>query len=103
MVRVVAPRLPPPPGLTTAHGLVAFLTTNHRDQLDAALVRPGRVDLELEFHPPAREEVLMALRVLGAAYAAEHEAWANAHPEVTLAFVQRHLFECLMEERASMM
>ena len=35
-------------GFITPHGLVTIMTTNNRDVLDEALVRPGRVDLELE-------------------------------------------------------
>lgn len=33
-------------GMATPHGLVTILTTNRRDVLDPALVRPGRVDRE---------------------------------------------------------
>lgn len=31
-------------GVSTPHGLISILSTNHRDRLDDALVRPGRVD-----------------------------------------------------------
>lgn len=34
-------------GLGTPHGLILFITTNHLDHLDRALVRPGRVDCEV--------------------------------------------------------
>lgn len=33
-------------GMVTPHGLITILTTNRRDVLDAALIRPGRVDYE---------------------------------------------------------
>lgn len=36
-------------GIWTPHGLVTVLTTNDRDALDPALIRPGRVDLDEEF------------------------------------------------------
>lgn len=36
-------------GVGTPEGSVVFMTTNHRERLDAALIRPGRVDKELEF------------------------------------------------------
>ena len=32
-------------GVASPHGLVVFLTTNHVDRLDPALIRPGRVDM----------------------------------------------------------
>lgn len=38
-------------GLATPHGLIVFITTNHRDRLDHALIRPGRVDHDLEIAP----------------------------------------------------
>lgn len=34
-------------GVATPHGLVVVMTTNNRDVLDEALIRPGRVDLEM--------------------------------------------------------
>lgn len=36
-------------GIWTPHGLVTILTTNHRESLDDALVRAGRVDVDEEF------------------------------------------------------
>jgi len=34
-------------GVATPHGLIVVMTTNNREVLDSAVVRPGRVDLEL--------------------------------------------------------
>jgi len=34
-------------GLLSPYGAIFILTTNHKEALDAALVRPGRVDLQL--------------------------------------------------------
>ena len=34
-------------GVGTPSGLITIMTTNHRELLDAALIRPGRVDFEL--------------------------------------------------------
>jgi chaperone BCS1 len=36
-------------GAAACEGRVLFLTTNHRETLDPALIRPGRVDFEMEF------------------------------------------------------
>lgn len=36
-------------GLGSAHGQIVFMTTNHRDRLDEALIRPGRCDVQQEF------------------------------------------------------
>lgn len=35
-------------GLTSVHGRILLLTTNHPEKLDPALIRPGRIDLKLE-------------------------------------------------------
>ncbi len=36
-------------GIMSREGCMIVMTTNHRGQLDPALIRPGRVDMELEF------------------------------------------------------
>ena len=38
-------------GFTTQHGLIVFITTNHPDKLDSALLRRGRIDLSLHVGP----------------------------------------------------
>lgn len=47
-------------GFQAPSGVIFFLTTNHVDKLDAALLRPGRVDLK-EFLGPAETAQLVAL------------------------------------------
>ena len=36
-------------GIWTPHGLITVMTTNNRDALDDALIRAGRVDVDMEF------------------------------------------------------
>ena len=36
-------------GVWTPHGLITVMTTNNREALDPALIRPGRVDVDEEF------------------------------------------------------
>jgi chaperone BCS1 len=36
-------------GVTTPEGQIIIMTTNHRELLDPALIRPGRCDLQIEF------------------------------------------------------
>jgi len=50
-------------GVATPHGLIIFITTNFRERLDAALIRPGRVDCDLEItvlEPEAAEDMFVA-------------------------------------------
>lgn len=38
-------------GVTSPEDIVMFITTNHPDHLDKALLRPGRIDMTMEFKP----------------------------------------------------
>lgn len=44
-------------GVNTPHGLLTFITTNHKETLDPALIRPGRVDYSLELRKPVTYQV----------------------------------------------
>lgn len=37
-------------GFTSPHGVITVMTTNHKESLDPAIIRPGRVDLEVEIN-----------------------------------------------------
>ena len=87
-------------GLTTQRGLVLFMTTNHVTKLDAAFMRPGRVDFCLEFYPPGKEELKQALKVLAPQYAHEHNQFLEkCGDKMTIAALQYYIFECILEEK----
>ena len=44
-------------GVTAQEGRMVFFTTNHREKLDEALIRPGRMDRHFEFRPAEPEAV----------------------------------------------
>lgn len=44
-------------GVDSPQGRVLIMTTNHKDHLDSALIRPGRIDLQIEFTRATKEEV----------------------------------------------
>ena len=44
-------------GVATHEGRVLIMTTNHPEKLDAALVRPGRVDRKVEFGMAMKEQI----------------------------------------------
>ncbi|KAJ3337880.1 hypothetical protein HDU93_000380 [Gonapodya sp. JEL0774] len=91
-------------GVATASGLVVFMTTNHLDKLEPALIRPGRVDFCAEITVPSREAVLEALRTLAPEYAHEHEEFVDRFAKgITIAGVQKHIFDCLVEEKESIL
>jgi len=43
-------------GASAAEGVILIMTTNNRDQLDSALIRPGRIDYEVGFGSLGFEE-----------------------------------------------
>lgn len=49
-------------GIGTKHGLIVFMTTNHIDKLDAALVRPGRIDRKYELLNPNKDEAALMFK-----------------------------------------
>ena len=44
-------------GVSTPEGLICFITTNYKDVLDSALIRPGRVDKILKFDYATKEQI----------------------------------------------
>lgn len=77
-------------GLTTRRGLILFMTTNHLMKLDDALKRPGRVDETILFPPPTRQVWMKAVANLA-------DQWPQEH-ETSIASIQKHLFQCTLDE-----
>lgn len=90
-------------GIATVRGLVLFMTTNHIHKLDSAFIRPGRVDCCVEFNLPGREELKSALTVLGSDYKHDHEEYLDRNPDISIAALQKHLFDCIMQEKTSIL
>ncbi|KAI5788971.1 hypothetical protein DFH27DRAFT_216771 [Peziza echinospora] len=44
-------------GVASHEGRILIMTTNHREQLDPALIRPGRVDVEIELSHSSTESI----------------------------------------------
>tara|TARA_X000000950_G_C13873154_1_gene643742 strand:- start:991 stop:2097 length:1107 start_codon:yes stop_codon:yes gene_type:complete len=44
-------------GFACKNRLITFITTNHKDKLDKAFVRPGRIDFSMEFSYPEKEQL----------------------------------------------
>lgn len=45
-------------GVTRSKGLITIITTNYVKKLDAALTRPGRVDMIVEFSTISKEQII---------------------------------------------
>lgn len=60
-------------GVAAQEGRIIFLTTNHRELLDPALIRPGRIDVEFELGLASHEQIVsMFLR-----FHPEHQEMAD--------------------------
>ncbi|MDR3517631.1 MAG: AAA family ATPase [Azospirillaceae bacterium] len=80
-------------GVMSQEGHLLFMTTNHLDRLDPALIRPGRVDVRVETGAVNRE---MAKRMFLAFFPGEValvDIFADAlgANQVTMAYLQGHL------------
>lgn len=63
-------------GFITPHGLITIMTTNDREVLDPALVRPGRVDFEWVSHVMTSEQAVRLARYFG--YEIDGDEWAGS-------------------------
>nr|UDO47876.1 AAA+ ATPase [Pandoravirus massiliensis] len=67
-------------GAQTRHGVAVFLTTNHPDRLDAALVRSGRVDKWLRFDAATADQIVAMVKRY---FAAQFESSGVRHQAST--------------------
>jgi hypothetical protein len=58
-------------GVIEMDGRIIVMTTNKRDILDPALIRPGRIDLDLEFEYPKRDLILYIFNYMYKNYSQE--------------------------------
>lgn len=66
-------------GVLFKHGIIVFITTNHPEKLDHALLRQGRTDLIIELNYPNKTEIEKLFRdMLGSKHYATAEATTDA-------------------------
>ncbi len=71
-------------------GLVAIITTNHRERFDSALLRPGRVDMQEHFTYATDSQIVRLVNMF--ATSAQHELTVpSLRPKVTPAAIMEHL------------
>jgi len=84
-------------GVASQVGRIYFLTTNHIEKLDPALIRPGRCDVKVAIK---RATQIQARKLFMRFYPEADEAlvnkWTNSIPEFefSMAQLQGHLLEC---------
>jgi chaperone BCS1 len=50
-------------GITTSENLICFITTNYKNNLDSALIRPGRVDYIMNFDYAIKEQIIEIFKI----------------------------------------
>jgi mitochondrial chaperone BCS1 len=79
-------------GILATEGSVVFMTTNHKNKLDPALIRPGRVDMQVNFTNSVAEQVRrLMLRFKPDADAATVNTFVAGFTGKTMAEAQQHL------------
>lgn len=80
-------------GMGSAHGQIIFMTTNHFDALDPALIRPGRCDLLMEFpNANLNQKTRLFERFFPGAEKATEFA-EKVPPGVNMATLQQHMMK----------
>lgn len=87
---------------------VIFVTANDVEVLRKtdALMRVGRIDVNVKFDPPTRAELARVLATHGADYSSEHEAFLDtycADNNMPIATLRKHLFLCAYGKLPSIM
>jgi hypothetical protein len=86
-------------GITTQDGFLCFITTNYKNLLDSALIRPGRVDKQLRFDTATKEQLQdMFTRFMGELYTDEkfkefYRGFAALGISTTISLIQEYMFQ----------
>jgi chaperone BCS1 len=75
-------------GVAAQEGRIIFLTTNHRELLDPALIRPGRIDVEFELGLASHEQIVSMFLRFHPDYRAMAEDLVVSIPEYLLSPAQ---------------
>lgn len=79
-------------GMVAGHGRIVFLTTNHKEKLDPALIRPGRIDFQMEFTYATKEQIVTLFeRFYGGNLAEKFYEFLSV--PVTMAMLQSHFLK----------
>ena len=86
-------------GITTRDGFICIMTTNYKNVLDTALLRPGRVDKQLEFKPATNEQIQdIFIKFMDDKYTPElfrqfYSAYKALGVDANMSLIQEYLFK----------
>lgn len=88
-------------GITTKDGFICFITTNYKDCLDKALLRPGRIDKQLKFTHIVKEQMRdMFSKFMSDGFKEDkfkrfYSSFRELKVQVSVSLVQEYLFKYL--------
>lgn len=86
-------------GMARKNGLITFLTTNYKDRLDSALLRPGRVDLILTFKHAEKEQVVQMANKILPDFDKVDKLWnLMSHKKIKTCMYQQFFLECRFQK-----
>ena len=86
-------------GLATPDGRIMFLTTNHQERLDPAMMRPGRIDKRIEFRTACGEQISALAKRFGATDTEARKYGEDWEQDgISMAVVQERLIELYKKE-----
>jgi ATP-dependent Zn protease len=50
-------------GIGNSHGMIKIMTTNFKEKLDSALIRPGRMDFMFELKRASKEQIIQTIKL----------------------------------------
>lgn len=81
-------------GVLARDGSLVFMTTNYKEKLDPALIRPGRIDYQIEFGSAEYEQAhRMFTRFFPDATEQQTSTFAGAFAGKTMCEIQQHLIK----------
>lgn len=94
-------------GLSTQDGFICFITTNYKNHLDSALIRPGRIDKQLQFANATAEQIYaMYERFMGDLYTSQlsksfYDEYVQLGISTTISLIQEYLFQYIDDPTAA--
>lgn len=82
-------------GIRSQEGRILFMTTNHREKLDPALLRPGRADYHAFLNYASWDQMYRLFLRFNPGHESLARKFANALPEckISMAKLQGHFLE----------
>tara|TARA_B100001248_G_scaffold51520_1_gene33502 strand:- start:1586 stop:2743 length:1158 start_codon:yes stop_codon:yes gene_type:complete len=87
-------------GVGRKNKLITFMTSNYKDRLDKALIRPGRIDFIMNFDYSSKEQIKQMFDQFRPKQKADWKKFYNkiSHLQLTTATLQKFFFDCIEKE-----